>query len=366
MAKIKIGHTSDWHLCATQYGKKFRADAIYNACLEGIKAFFDNDVRYIVNSGDILDASRNGSYPVSLLDRLHEELVKRSMTMFTLTGNHDWDEPPWIEKYNHPDGVGIVSVDNKRINIRGTKLHIVGYKTKTPNELFERLKENPGEPTDIALWHGGVIEFTGGGKYPAAQEFFDRSYTRNWMLGDIHVCSYITTEDSVIGYPGPVEMTDVDEDPSKYIVVHEFNVETGKFEGFKQHKIPTTPVVIVKVAAPEDVEPAEKLLHSTGGVPRFVWFHYTNEYEDVVNALHIHTGPFDIVRKKNITPRTAKAVHEVMTGDVVSVSIIDVAQELMEGEDDDLQALAFNIVKKDNSPHAVLEQYITKHENSFA
>lgn len=365
MTRTKIIHTGDWHCCSSQYGKRTRADAIFESALNVCRTTAKKKIDTIINTGDILDASTIRSYPLYQLDRIHELLLELGITMYTLTGNHDMDNPTWISRYNDSSGKGIVNIDNEIIELPdGSRL--VGFMTKTVKELFERLALGDWRDTDIAVWHGGVAEFTGGafGRYPTAKEIWDASPIRNWLLGDIHVCQFITPpEGGIMGYPGPIEMTDIDENPKKYICEIEFDKGSYVENSLKKIPLITAPVIVIPLTSDKEVDEARNTLKSTLGVPRMIWFHFEDQHQAAMNDLHSLTTPEDVIREKNVTVRKVSEIME--RPEEVNVDIYQVTDEETEGLPDDMRELTKNIVNKTGTPQVLLEKLLTQHESSF-
>jgi DNA repair exonuclease SbcCD nuclease subunit len=362
---MKILHTGDWHICSLQYGKRSRADAIFSAARQIGPLALKHGADFITNSGDILDSGKIGSYEDRQLDAIHEQLVDLKLTMYTLTGNHDMDDPPWISRYSHPDNYGIVSVDNRIVDLPdGSRL--IGFMTKTPKELFERLQDGAWRDTDIAMWHGGVAEFTGGkfGRYPTVKEIMEASPIKNWLLADIHVCRYIEPDGGgIIGYPGPVEMTDINESIEKFATLMEF--DRGKFVSGTLQQIPikTAPVYVIPLCSEQDVDMARRLLAETSGTPRMIWFQFIDEFQASMNDLFVYTTPDDVIREKNVTVRKVEEI--VAERKDLAVDIRQVTQEETDGLPEDIRAAILNIVDKTTPAPVVLERLITAHETSI-
>jgi DNA repair exonuclease SbcCD nuclease subunit len=361
--KYLLGHTSDWHLLSAQYGNRFRADAVFNAAKGALKRFYDMGVFDVVNSGDILDSAKNGSYPIFLLDAIDAYLKSLGMRMFSVTGNHDMDDPPWLSRYEE-NRVGIIPIDNVCVPLaNGSRL--VGITTKTPSEFLARL-ESMTELTerDIGVWHGPVKEFMGGGKYISIQDILSRSPIKVWLLGDVHIYNYVTVDGKVIGYPGPVDMTDINEDPVKRIAVLEF--EDTNLTDIQPVVIPSTPVFELILRTQGDVEECVKQLNLCAEGPRFIWLKYDRAVEHLIPTLEAYLRPTDVLRRKDITERAVevdKTWDTVDTEGILSVS--DIVSEETAGLPSEVANVLKRIAVDKVSPQSVIENFIAQHETEF-
>ncbi len=222
---MKLLHTADWHLRESQYGDFGRGLEFFESSkrlIEQAKILKDaGELDFIVNGGDILDKKRPPSIVVKQLLDLHALLVKYEIPMFTITGNHDQDDPSWISLVDvYPDR-GIIPIDNKKLEFNG--LSIYGALDTSKKGLEANLAMVQG-PIDILVWHGAISEVVNfdDGSYLTAADFINLSShlnTRMFLFGDIHTTRYFTpiVNDSpvLLGYPGTLEMCSTSESEKK-------------------------------------------------------------------------------------------------------------------------------------------------------
>lgn len=361
----RILHTSDWHLDSTIYGKRIHASKIFETALQVVKLAAEHGCKAIVNSGDTLNSSKVGSYPIYQLDVIHAELLRLGIPMYTLTGNHDMDDPQWISRYVSSNGCGIVSIDNKTIQVEGP-LHIHGFMSAGKKDFFTQLDQiNIDQPT-IGVWHGGIVEFTGGGNYPTVDEILAFGKVDTWLMGDIHVCRYIEKDGKIIGYPGPIGMLDVTENPEKFVTVMDIDTNTGKCVHHELVPLNSVPLIKLQLTNEQEYNEAEKVLISTKDSLRVIWFHFTEDMEAAMSALMVHTNPNDVIRHRNITPRL-KDVDKVPENAIINSkeTLREVGEELLVQLPSDLYKVGLDIICR-TVPHQVaIEKLITQHENSF-
>jgi DNA repair exonuclease SbcCD nuclease subunit len=361
--RYTLGHTSDWHILSTQYGNRFRADAVYNAAKGALDTFFGAGVMDIVNSGDILDSAKNGSYPIALLDKLDNHLKHLGMRMFSVTGNHDMDDPPWLDKYIE-NRVGIIPIDNRRVQLPNG-CNLIGVTTKTPAEFLTRLEEMQDVgPNDIGVWHGPIKEFMGGGKYISIDDILSRSPIGLWLMGDVHIHRYITVGDKTIGYPGPVDMTDINEDPIKKVEL--FHFDGVKRSGQDTLVIRSTPVFELFLRSEDDLADCVQKLSLCADGPRFVWLKYDNAVEHLIPSLEAYLRPTDVLRRKNITEREVEVDKSWDTVDTEGIlSVAEIVNNESAGMPSSVAAVLRRIAVDKVSPQSAIETFVAQHETEF-
>jgi DNA repair exonuclease SbcCD nuclease subunit len=362
---LRIIHTSDWHLDSVIYGKRSHADQLFATAMSIPKIAKEQGATAIINSGDTLNSSKVGSYPIHQLDVIHEELITLGIPMYTLTGNHDMDDPQWISRYNHESGNGIVSIDNKTVCIGGN-LHVHGFMSQNKAEFFQQMKDLKLPKATIGVWHGGIVEFTGGGNYPTAAEILNANDIHTWLMGDIHVHKYIESNGKIIGYPGPIGMIDVTENPVKYVELMDIDPDTAKCTGHSEIVIASTPLLTIPVTTELEFMNAEALLKSTQQHKRVIWFHFTESMEACMNHLMTLTTPQDVVRHKNITPRMTATVHNNTDPIIDSKKTLqEVGEEAFNDLPTTMKTAGMSILNRTSSHQAIIEKLITSNENPF-
>lgn len=361
----KILHTSDWHLDSLIYGKRAHADQLFWTAMQIIDIAHKNGCKAIINSGDTLNSSKVGSYPIFQLDTIHAELISKKLPMYTLTGNHDMDDPQWISRYQNIDGYGIVSIDNKTIKI-DQSLHVHGFMSSNKKEFFTQLEQINIPPATIGVWHGGIVEFTGGGNYPTVDEILSYGKVNTWLMGDIHVCKYIEKGNKLIGYPGPIGMIDVTESPEKFAVIMDIDHTAGEWVKKEFVSLNTVPLIKLMLTNEQEYFSAEKVLIETKDKVRVIWFHFNESMEAAMSNLMVHTNPLDVVRHRNVTPRLQNE-KETNEDPIISSkeTLREVGEEVFITLPDDLQKAGMDILNRSVPHQVVIEKLITAHENSF-
>jgi DNA repair exonuclease SbcCD nuclease subunit len=347
---IKILHTADWHLRDTQYGNYERGLEFFAAAKrlvnDAILLHRQGKIDCIINGGDILDKKRPPSIVIHQLMEIHDMLVEAGIPMFTITGNHDQDDPSWISLNKKHNDRGIITIDDTTVDFKGVKIRGV---LETSRKKIEEDLAQLTEQIDIIVWHGSMKECAGfdNGNYISLNEFIQYSEhlnTKLFLFGDIHKRQYFeqtrTNGNKIIcGYPGSIEMASgVSEPPAKSCTIVDFDT-------LAMVEVPliTRPFIDADLSDP-DV--AANIIHQvlTTNEPLLINLkYYLDErfylFDQFKSALNTREGKYnDIVRYSNEAPSTVVTNTERKSGTITlpelvadrlsGTSLVDVATEL--------------------------------------
>jgi DNA repair exonuclease SbcCD nuclease subunit len=310
---IKIAHTADNHLRATQYARRDRGEDFFLALQDVVIKASDEGCDAILNSGDIIDTTRPSPYVVYQLKRIHRELKKRKLWMFTISGNHDKTEPHWTNIFaDDDDEYGIKLVDNEVFKIPGSELQVAAFPYMTREALKVRLKEvfpdvPSAEVPRIIMWHGIVSEFA---DFPNMDsvEISDFPGICNVLLGDIHKREYRHRDPgTIIGYPGSTELCASNEHADKTFTILELD-EHGKLLSDPRFvEITTRPVRNYRINNEDDMmQSLSDIKQAPKNALIFVKFndgvkevvsrirHVINSDVAILKAQRLPTGKFDV------------------------------------------------------------------------
>ena len=82
-------HVSDTHLGAVQYGMEERENDFYEAFSEAIDTAIENEVDFIIHSGDLFDSSRPSNKALHVLKENILKLYDKKIEMICIPGDHD-------------------------------------------------------------------------------------------------------------------------------------------------------------------------------------------------------------------------------------------------------------------------------------
>lgn len=362
--KIKIGWFSDSHIDYNQYGLADRREDFAIALCSTVDDMITAGVHAIIHSGDIANSNRPSSSAVICLQTLHRHLIENKMFMYTVSGNHDFSTPSWLEVLEpHADG-GIVLIDRKKVVVGD--IVISGYESMSRNDLIDCFAKDDLSDVDILILHQMVKDFVGFPP-PGALELADIPKTFQFVaLGDVHVYDIrrMVLTESFIGYTGSSEMCSTSEDEVKYWT--DINFENGKLMSYGKNIIRTRPVIRWSVNSEEGmlnalakVPELEKGLQASGEFrkPMFL-VTFPTTVPGIVHMLHQHLDPNKyIIRPIPEFSVQQEGVPVTFQGDLdESMSIQDILrQQVM--ENDGLFQIASQLLNPDIDGKTALDQF---------
>lgn len=280
---MKFLHIADTHLCSVQYGDMRRGRDFLSAVKACVDIAVTEGITEILHGGDLLDARDLNSIVSEQLEELDRYLVQKGITMWVVTGNHDWCEPSWINQVErrrahwapHTLG-GLRSLDNRLENLGGVT--VFGLPSMGVEELKAMLTVAP--PADILVWHGPVREFAGypSEAYISGDELPLDKY-RAILLGDLHIHDYRMLGNCLVGYPGSTELTNRGHAFEKFATVIE--VTPGLPVTHRPVRLPTRKVLGWKIMNEDDMAKAISDLEALRGTPLLLFVNYQSTLPDV-------------------------------------------------------------------------------------
>ena len=158
---MKFLHISDTHLGYNQYGLIERGKDFLDVFNEAIDIAIDNNVDFIIHTGDFFHTSRpsNNTFleAINLLNRLKD----KNIPIFVISGNHDrGNQVRDISPLKILENLGLTLLDGKSIEFNGITISGVKYISKLAlrtyplKELLEKMLEKaPKTDFHILMLH---------------------------------------------------------------------------------------------------------------------------------------------------------------------------------------------------------------------
>lgn len=233
MQKVKFMHLADTHLRDAAMGSSSRGPDFTFAFNSAVDIAVEQGIEHILHCGDILNVARPSALNFKDMLSIHLRLQKHGICMHTITGNHDFCRPHWIESLpTAPAGQtgGILLVDNKTFMIGHGKnsLKVVALPTLSEDEFLARAADIEGG--DILMWHGPIREFKPVIQHALSVEQLPVSKFKAILLGDIHAWKYLRMPNGcLIGYPGATELVNRNDPLEYYTAVFEVDPKAKEF-----------------------------------------------------------------------------------------------------------------------------------------
>lgn len=262
---ILIAHISDVHLRNMQYAAQSRGDDFFAAFKRAVNAACASAADVIVCTGDNFDVARPSAKTIGQMIQIDRMLVAAGKRMLTITGNHDFSNPTWLNTLfpcsPETAASGVVPMDSAKANVKG---FIVGGIAPYTAAVFRNKTDDITkfvEDCDVVLYHGfidGITSaFAGGKNVLHVSELPSSARTKAYLLGDIHIQQYIDRTNAggssmLVGYPGSLEMCSSSESVDKSIPLIRVTPTGAAVES----TIPLTirPFIHRKVRNPEDLD----------------------------------------------------------------------------------------------------------------
>lgn len=310
MQTNKIYMTADWHLGKSPYGDRVLEEDFYEAANSVIDLAIKNDIKIILNAGDVFDANKPKMAAVDALFKINQKLIEHKIIMYTMMGNHDFTiDGSWCSLMEQHDDVpyGIKDMSNKAVMIDKTK--VVAILGKTKSELIEKLSDPMFFDADIFMLHcpcSEIVDSFGREDIFSVKECFvdlglNKEKTNQcFLIGDTHITlakniNVGPNNDISVVSPGSTEMTSANEPINKFIVEATIDEKDGFVSSLQSIELPTTkrrianPKSIIATSKDLDKFIKEELLDPKFDITKervmIYLYYYPDKLNDIENRI---------------------------------------------------------------------------------
>lgn len=324
MSKLYI--ISDTHIGYRQYGLKDRNDDFENAFENFYKAIpADSEV---LHGGDILHQKCPYSSSIAFLKELNAIQIRKNITTYIISGNHEKSKPSWIDIVEQTDSdYGFKCIDNQTVELKnGMTVHGLPEMSKDQYlDVFNTLDKN-----DILMLHTAVLEFIG---YPSEKALsieagdLPTAKFKYIVVGDTHVSSVEESEDGCkVISPGSTEMNSESEPFTKYF--YEI-LEDGKLEA---HKLETRKVFQFSIDSDKSEQEAFDTIKGYEDKPCMVFLHISKEYAHVYKRMLSYLSEKAIIRKRTLPTEEERNMVSMITSSMLTTPV-DVLPKIVKSDD---------------------------------
>lgn len=221
---MTIGVSGDTHFRDTQYARASRGQDYFDAKMRLITAAEDAGIKVLLDTGDFFNSSRPSAAVIQQATTLNITLRKKGISMLTVTGNHDWSSPTWLNvlfPLTAPGDGGIIPMDDRRVVIDGYVYQGVRPYSPSGYRANEAAIKKMCEGADVVLMHATVNGIVECGVDPERMlDLSELPYApgvKMIALGDLHYFGFINHRGCLVGYPGSPEMNSASEPTSKFL-----------------------------------------------------------------------------------------------------------------------------------------------------
>jgi DNA repair exonuclease SbcCD nuclease subunit len=223
---VKIAVSGDTHFRDTQYARASRGRDYFEAKLRLVDEAHKSGTKVLLDTGDFFNSSRPSANVIQQATQLDRTLKKLGIAMLTVTGNHDWSTPTWLDVLfpgADPSEGGIVPMDDRRVVIDGYVYQ--GVRPYSPSGYRDNQAKVIAmcEGADVVLMHSTVNGVVESGMSPDRMlDLSELPYVKGLKmiaLGDLHYFGFITHRNCLVGYPGSSEMNSAAEPVNKVLPI---------------------------------------------------------------------------------------------------------------------------------------------------
>jgi DNA repair exonuclease SbcCD nuclease subunit len=307
MSKIII--FSDAHIGYRQYGLLQREIDFKLALKNVVDQAKGMGVRTLIHAGDLLHSKRPSSSNLEFLSELSEELASNDMEIYSISGNHDYVSPSWIDVISR--GKGLINLDRKLITTReGLTVYGCPVVSEIPADLT----------ADILVLHTPIVEFTNydSGNAPKIDDLpLDRF--KVIAIGDTHVSTLINRNGCQVLSPGSTELNSASEPTTKYFYV----LDTTTME-LTPTPIKTRKVITLDINTEEDMVTAIEEIRKEASNSPIILGRYKPEVVDVLSRVKSMVDlETTIVRLERLNEITIKSSSQTKSADRPIVDFVD-------------------------------------------
>lgn len=210
---VLIAASGDTHFRDSQYARASRGRDYFDAKVRLVEETAKRGIQILLDSGDFFNSARPSANVIQMATKLNALLKQRRIAMLTVTGNHDWSTPTWLQVLfpdADPDDFGIVPMDDRRVVVDGVVYQ--GIRPYTPSGYRENEKVIKAmcEGADVIVMHATVNGIVECGVQPDRMlDLSELPFVKGVkliLLGDLHYFGFTTHRGVLVGYPGSSEM----------------------------------------------------------------------------------------------------------------------------------------------------------------
>lgn len=215
---VRIAVSGDTHFRDTQYARASRGRDYFDAKVRLVEKAAEAGIKVLLDTGDFFNSSRPSANVIQQATQLNKLLKRLGIAMLTVTGNHDWSYPTWLNVLfpdADPAEFGIIPMDDRRVTVDGYAYQ--GVRPWSPSGYRDNRDAVVAmcEGADVVLMHATVNGIVDSGVSPDRMlDLSELPYVAGLKmiaLGDLHYFGFITHRGCLVGYPGSSEMNSASE-----------------------------------------------------------------------------------------------------------------------------------------------------------
>jgi DNA repair exonuclease SbcCD nuclease subunit len=299
--RIKILHTADLHLGRMNFNIRERLVDFSQAAMKIWDIAVHEKVDLVIMAGDVFDSPEPDPYSAWAFSKLCSDLQREKIQVVAVVGNHDshklsdvsGSKCSWIKSL-FPSIISEVPGDGafcgvSRITFPGKDpsmgLRLVALDWMPSQKCRAVLNTVPPD-VDVLVMHQSCSGFMPTIAVPEIELESLAGKAKYVAMGDLHISrSMHPSEETIVAYPGSIEMCKSDEDPEKYVNIVEYDLAERLVVGVSRQRIHCRGITSITIRTPEDLVAARESLAETEEASGLVVFKYESEMADAVEKL---------------------------------------------------------------------------------
>lgn len=371
---LTLAVSGDCHFRDTQYARASRGDDYFQAKLRLVDVVAAKGITTLLDTGDFLNSNRPSAAVIQMAVKLDRHLKKQGIAMLTVTGNHDWSTPTWLDTLfpdTEPGDSGIIPMDDRRITrdgyvFQGVRPYSVsGYRNNAP----EILRQCKG--ADVVIMHATVNGIVECGVDPDRMlDVSELPYAvgvKLIALGDLHYFGFTTHRGVLVGYPGSSEMNSSSEPTDKVLPIVVVSDAEAKVADALPLRI--RPFLTATVRNQED---ADKLVAAAQAVATehpVVAVKFSRDVPDIIARIYAVLDPQRaIIRFKPLPSKDDSTIERVAAADIETHGIEYFLHKRFGGEThkDELALSVDLLARGEEDASNILSAYIERRKAELA
>ena len=371
---VTVGVSGDTHFRDTQYARSSRGLDYYEAKLRLVKRANESGVTVLLDTGDFFNSSRPSANVIQQATRLDRLLKQKGIAMLTVTGNHDWSTPTWLDVLfpdTNPSDGGIIPMDDRRLVIDGFVYQGVRPYSPSGYRANEVAIKKLCEGADVVLMHATVNGIVECGIDPERMlDLTELPYVpgvKLIALGDLHYFGFITHRGVLVGYPGSVEMNSSSEPTSKVLPLVRVTDEGATLQDALPLRI--RPFLTATIRTEADSDALMELLQPVAAEHPVVVAKFSREIPSVIPRAYALLDPQRaVIRFEPLPSKEETSVDRTKAGEIEARGIEYFLHARFDGEDkkDELSLSLALLARGEEDAANIITTFIDKRKQELA
>lgn len=371
---VTVGVSGDTHFRDTQYARSSRGLDYYEAKLRLVERANESGVTVLLDTGDFFNSSRPSANVIQQATRLDRLLKQKGIAMLTVTGNHDWSTPTWLDVLfpdTNPSDGGIIPMDDRRLVIDGFVYQGVRPYSPSGYRANEVAIKKLCEGADVVLMHATVNGIVECGIDPERMlDLTELPYVpgvKLIALGDLHYFGFITHRGVLVGYPGSVEMNSSSEPTSKVLPLVRVTDEGATLQDALPLRI--RPFLTATIRTEADSDALMELLKPVAAEHPVVVAKFSREIPSVITRAYALLDPQRaVIRFEPLPSKEETSVDRTKAGEIEARGIEYFLHARFDGEDkkDELSLSLALLARGEEDAANIITTFIDKRKQELA